>query len=107
MQFCPKCGSIMMPKRDGKKTIVACAKCSYKSSDTEDFSLKENIKKEEKPEVGVVDEDMETLPKTKADCDKCGNDEAYYWEIQTRASDEPATKFLKCTKCKHIWRDYS
>ncbi|MCX6710357.1 MAG: hypothetical protein NTV63_05415 [Candidatus Woesearchaeota archaeon] len=30
---------------------------------------------------------------------------------KTRVSEvnvnEPETKFLKCSKCKHIWRDYS
>lgn len=107
MQFCPKCGSIMIPKKEGKKTIVSCPKCHHKSSEAEELSFKENVKKKEEPEVGVVDSDIETLPTTAGDCDKCGNDKAYYWEIQTRAADEPATKFLKCTKCKHIWRDYS
>lgn len=105
MQFCPKCGSIMIPKKEGKKTIVVCSRCSYKTSDTKDLSFKESVKKEEK-NVAVVESDIEALPTTSADCKKCGNDKAYYWEVQTRAADEPATKFLKCTKCKHIWRDY-
>jgi DNA-directed RNA polymerase subunit M len=96
----------MLPKKEGKKTIVACSRCSYKTSDIKDFSFKESVKKEEKT-VSVVESDIETLPTTPAECKKCGNDKAYYWEVQTRAADEPATKFLKCTKCKHIWRDYS
>lgn len=106
MQFCPKCGSILMPKKEGKKTVLACSRCSYKSSDTKDLSIKESVKEKPK-DVGVVEKDVETLPTTDAECDKCGNNKAYYWEVQTRAADEPATKFLKCTKCKHIWRDYS
>lgn len=106
MKFCPKCGSIMMPKKEGSKTILACGRCSYKSPDTKDLSIKESIK--EKPKaVEVIEEDIETLPVTDGECGRCGNNKAYYWEIQTRAADEPATKFLKCTKCKHIWRDYS
>jgi len=40
------------------------------------------------------------------ECPKCGNKEAYYWTVQTRAGDEAETKFLKCTRCKHTWRDY-
>ncbi|MEK6946569.1 MAG: transcription factor S, partial [Nanoarchaeota archaeon] len=31
---------------------------------------------------------------------------AYFWLVQTRAGDEPETKFLKCEKCGHTWRDY-
>jgi len=106
MQFCPKCGSIMIPKKEGKKTIVACSRCNFKSNDVQELKLKESVK-EKKPDVGVVESDVETLPITEAECGKCGNNKAYYWEVQTRAADEPATKFLKCTKCKHIWRDYS
>ncbi|MBI2108536.1 transcription factor S, partial [Candidatus Woesearchaeota archaeon] len=31
---------------------------------------------------------------------------AYFWLVQTRAGDEPETKFLRCEKCSHTWRDY-
>ena len=106
MQFCPKCGSLMIPKKEGSKTIAVCSRCCHKSSDLKDMSLKENVKSTSK-DVTVVDKEIETLPTTEADCEKCGNNLAYFWEVQTRAADEPATKFLKCTKCKHIWRDYS
>jgi transcription factor S len=102
MMFCPKCGSILMPKKDGKKTIVACA-CGYKSK-SEEVKFGEKVEKQK--EVEVVHKEEEHLPLTKVECPKCGNLEAGFWEVQTRAADEPATKFLKCTKCKHIWRDY-
>jgi len=49
---------------------------------------------------------LEVLPKTVATCPKCGNNEAYYWEVQTRSADEPATRFFKCTRCGHVWREY-
>ena len=105
--FCPKCGSILLPKKEGGKTVVKCA-CGYRSEDKEAGKIKEMVK-EKSSKVDVVDnnEDYETLPKTKVECPKCRNPEAYFWEVQTRAADEPATKFMKCTKCKHIWRDYN
>ena len=31
MQFCPKCGSLILPKKDGGKTVVEC-KCGYKAA---------------------------------------------------------------------------
>jgi transcription factor S len=105
MQFCPKCKAILMPKRDGIKKLVVCS-CGYKSSDFGDVNVSEQVKNKGK-DVEVVDRDNEVDPITKAECPKCHNDEAYFWEIQTRAADEPPTKFMKCTKCKHIWRDYS
>jgi len=103
--FCPKCKTMLKPKEiDGRKVLV-CPNCGYRSDS--DAKIKEKKHKEEKRIKGVVYETDEMLPKTKAKCPKCGNDEAYFWEVQTRAADEPATKFLRCTKCKYTWRDYS
>ncbi|MBW2986201.1 transcription factor S, partial [Candidatus Woesearchaeota archaeon] len=31
MLFCKKCGSIMMPKKEGEKTFVICPKCGHKT----------------------------------------------------------------------------
>lgn len=101
--FCPKCGSIMRPKSEGAKKFLLCS-CGHKSAN-ESLAIKEKIKLSTS-RVGVVESEFNVDPKTEAKCPKCNNNEAYYWHIQTRASDEPETKFLKCTKCKHTWRDY-
>ena len=102
--FCPKCGSILIPKKEGKKTVLKCG-CGHKSTDTEATKIKEQVNKSE--EISVVEKDFETMPITEAECPKCHHKKAYFWEVQTRSADEPATKFLKCEKCKHIWRDYN
>ena len=104
MKFCPKCGTLMIPKKESGKTLLSCS-CGYKDSDSEGAKLKEEIK--EQKDVEVIDEDIETRPITDAECPKCGNNKAHYYLVQTRASDEPETKFLQCTECKHKWRDYS
>jgi len=58
-------------------------------------------------EIEVIEKtELETLPKTDAECDKCGHRTAFFWTVQTRAGDEPETKFLKCEKCGNTWRDY-
>ena len=67
--------------------------------------MEEEVKNKGK-KIDVVDKKMETLPKTKEDCPKCKNHEAYYWLVQTRAADEAATRFFKCAKCSHTWRAY-
>ena len=97
--FCPKCGSIMLTKK--------CS-CGYEAKEAGKLQITEK-KDEKKQELAVVDaeQDDKALPETEEECPKCGNKKAYFWEVQTRAGDEPATKFMKCTKCKHIWRDYS
>lgn len=43
----------------------------------------------------------------KIDCAKCGAKKVISWIEQTRASDEPPTRFYKCLKCGHTWRDYT
>lgn len=107
-QFCPKCKSILQPKKDEKGKVCMTCSCGYTDNKPAPSSIKEEKKKSETPETNfdVADEDIETLPKTKVECEKCGNDECYYWLIQTRAGDESETRFLKCTKCKHTWREY-
>lgn len=105
MMFCPKCGSILTQRKDNDKTFLGCS-CGYvlKSGNVE---VKEEVKQKDEDNMDVVDSNDETLPETDADCEKCGNKKAYFWLIQTRAGDEPETKFLKCTKCGHTWRDYA
>jgi len=105
--FCPKCGSLMMPKKAGKSVILACS-CGYKDKEGK-TELKETIivsKDEREIEIVESDADLKLLPKTKEECPECGHREAYFWTLQTRAGDEPETKFMKCCECKHTWRDY-
>lgn len=93
----------MLPK-EGK---VVCTKCgnSKKIKNRNEFKLSE--KKKEKKGVVIIEEDMKTLPKTRAECPKCKNMEAEWWLLQTRGADEPETRFLRCTKCSFTWREYN
>lgn len=79
--------------------------CGYRS-DEAPAVIKEEMKHVTK-EVKVADKDESgTLPLTDNKCKKCEHPRSYFWEVQTRAADEPATRFYKCEKCKHIWREY-
>ncbi len=104
MLFCPKCKSIMMPKMDKGKTVLKCS-CGHVQG-AENVKLSERSAKTEQRDIGAVDKEVDVRAKTDAECPKCKNGEAYTWEVQTRAGDEPPTKFMQCTKCKHTWRDY-
>ena len=105
--YCSKCGAIMLPQNDSGKVSFVCTKCkhSVKRVDSDSKVIKETVKKEER-KIEVVDEDTESLPVVKADCRKCGNGEAYFWTLQTRAGDEGETRFFRCTECKNTWREY-
>ncbi len=96
----------MPVKRDGKKILV-CRKCGYEEESNIDMKLKENIKNKNEDKIRVVEKNKSTLPVTEIRCEKCGNNEAEWWTRQTRSTDEPETRFYRCTKCGHTWREYS
>jgi len=102
MEFCPKCGAILVVNEKGK---AICAGCGYHPKKKPKLQLSEKIVK--KDEIKMIDESKErTDPITEIKCPKCGNKKAYFWTRQTRASDESETKFYECTKCNHTWRVY-
>ncbi len=107
VKFCPKCGSIMLPDR--KKGVFVCRNCGYEEpidpEDAKGYKMTQKVE-HKREDIPVIEQELETLPKVKITCPKCGNDEAYWWELQTRAGDEPSTIFYKCTKCGHVWRSY-
>ena len=101
MEFFPKCGSVLVEKDKKFK----CARCSYKPKGKIKIESKEKVA--EKQAVGIVKEkDTDVFPTTNAVCPKCGHREAYFWTSQTRGGDEAETRFFRCTKCKHTWREY-
>ena len=105
--FCPKCGSILIPKNEGGKAVLRCS-CEYVSSGAGFAKITEPAAKKPKEErlFEAAAEDKITAPVTEIECPKCHNGAAYYWTRQTRAGDEGETKFHQCTKCKHKWREY-
>ena len=101
MEFCPKCGCVLVEK----KKNFGCPRCSYTAKGKIKIESSEQIQL--KPKIGVIkDKETDVFPVTNANCPKCNNGEAYFWTSQTRAGDEAETKFFRCTKCKHTWREY-
>ncbi len=108
INFCEKCGGLLLPKKSGKRTTLICRRCGRRySTKSKDFKIAVSSTRE--PEkIIVVDKKsrFEVLPTTKIQCPKCENNEAYWWMQQTRAADEPPTRFFKCVKCNNVWREY-
>ncbi|MBI2449745.1 transcription factor S [Candidatus Pacearchaeota archaeon] len=100
MEFCPKCGTILVKKTKN----YGCPRCNYSLKGKIKMETSEKIEK--KGKVDVVKENVDILPITKFKCKKCGNEEAHFWTVQTRAGDEAETQFFRCTKCKFTHREY-
>jgi len=113
VQFCPTHEKILRRKKteDGKVLLI-CPLCDYSEPFAKD-AKKKNISKalakkivDNKTRVDDGNTAVVIKAKTKVACEKCGNDEAYYEQFQTRSADEPATTFYTCVKCNHKWREY-
>ncbi len=100
--FC-ECGGLMLPK-DGKLVCTKCGRIKELENEDEYRIVTEGGGK--KRDVVVVEEEVRTLPTTRAECRKCGNLEAEWWLLQTRKADEAETRFYRCTKCRYTWREY-
>ncbi len=108
MDFCPECGNLMNPEKKEGKVVLVCSTCEYeeKGTDETDKSYKMVEESEGKDETAVIEREQESLPKTANKCPECGHEKAYWWMQQTRSADEPTTRFYRCVKCNHTWREY-
>jgi DNA-directed RNA polymerase subunit M len=117
MEFCPKCGSRLTPKKTKTKEeetiVLACAKCGYKKP-IQGKKVEPKVAKviQHNPQqlVAVISKEeqkLRTLPTVRIECPKCSNNTAYVWQVQTRGADESSTQFLRCTKCNYTFREYS
>lgn len=109
MEFCTSCGKRMVLKRTVNGSILKCLKCNLeKIPKTVDVGLV-SLKKTKEPIVVITKEEqlLQTNPTTKIRCPKCENNLAITWQVQTRAGDEGATQFYRCTKCNFTFRLYT
>ncbi|MBD3318814.1 transcription factor S [Candidatus Woesearchaeota archaeon] len=101
MIFCKKCGSMMMPKQEKKRKIFIC-QCGETVEDATVTFTEEGNKEIENVEVA---DEPNVNPLIDAVCPKCKHGRAHYWTIQMRGADEPESRFFKCEKCGHTWRE--
>lgn len=110
VEFCPKCGNLMIPTKDNGKVVLKCRnpKCGAIKPLKENsfYTISEKLKHSPSEKTIVIEEEATLLPKTRIECPKCGWNEAYWWELQTRSADEAPTHFYRCVKCGHTWREY-
>lgn len=111
MQFC-ECGALLVPERQPNGLVQmkcpACGKSISSNSNSKAFEISQKIQHSELEKTVIIEEShgIQTMPTTTVKCEKCGYNEAVYWQLQTRSADEASTTFYRCKQCKHTWRDY-
>jgi DNA-directed RNA polymerase subunit M len=56
MEFCPKCGSMLLPKKSGRSTRLVCPRCKYKGKLKKPTAYKISEKGKEPKQVAVIEE---------------------------------------------------
>ena len=109
MEFCPTCGTLLKKSSTSNRDLV-CPK-GHNVGKKINKPIKEKLGKSDPDFLVMEESDMKKdqgLKSTiKIDCEKCHNQEGVWWSLQTRSADEPETRFYRCTKCNHTWRDYT
>jgi transcription factor S len=105
IEFCQKCGSILVPLKKGKSTYLKCRSCgTERKRDVKLLKIVEEV--HHRKGVTILEKDTTPLPLTEKMCPKCEHPRSHWWLQQTRSADEPPTQFFRCEKCKHTWREY-
>uniref|UniRef100_A0A7S0MUL6 DNA-directed RNA polymerase subunit n=1 Tax=Cryptomonas curvata TaxID=233186 RepID=A0A7S0MUL6_9CRYP len=105
--FCPYCANLLLVEAAPEGMHFACKTCPY------DYKVSKKIKKdvplEQKKVDDVLGDTFKNAPVTDliGGCPKCGHNKAYYFELQIRSADEPATRFYMCSgdNCGTKWKE--
>lgn len=105
-----------MPKKGKNESkgnvALVCPKCGFKKSlaTKKVKPITKVIEHSPQETIAVISKEeqkLRVLPTVRVECPKCGNNQAFVWQVQTRGSDESSTQFFRCTKCNFTFREYS
>ena len=85
--------------------LYYCRLCPYKYAVNETVVHHVQLKKKQTELVLSNDGESELGDRVEATCPKCGHDQAFFTQMQTRSADEASTIIYKCCKCMHKWRE--
>ncbi|MEA3329650.1 MAG: hypothetical protein U9Q06_02800 [Nanoarchaeota archaeon] len=98
MDFCKKCGKLIM----GNEEFEKCS-CGF-INQTKDISSSEKLKHPRKKGRGIIykKESEDGFPHK---CKKCGHEFSEVTDLGASYGDEASVYLFKCKKCKHTERD--
>lgn len=103
--FCPACGNLLLIDGTSETTKLKCRSCKFEMDFPKAREQYAQIHPLDVASFVIDNNSMKFRDKTSCVCEKCGNKEAWFTEVQIRSADEPATIFYCCTKCEHKWRE--
>lgn len=114
MDFCEECGGMLVSEKTDGESIMKCRSCGEEHKEVEgDYKVTEEKEEDPMDRLNVSsEEDQETTrPTTNKECPNCSENsedekEHEWWMEQTRASDEPPTRFYECTECGNVHKEY-
>lgn len=110
MDFCDECGGMLVSEKKDGQTVMECRDCgNVQDVDGGDYKVTEEKEDDPMNHLNVNEEGGEEAarPTTERECNVCDKEtEQEWWMKQTRASDEPATRFYKCRECGKVQKEY-
>jgi len=89
---------------------MKCRSCGASQEvDSDDYTVTEDKQEDPMDRLNVSSEDEQenTRPTCDKECPDCGEETVHeWWMEQTRASDEPPTRFYECTECGNVHKEY-
>ena len=100
MEFCEKCGALMLPKKDeGKKTItLACRECGHEKSvrSPPEYKVEHRIKHSPREKIIIVEEETKQSEEMTEDVIE-GPQSVVFDEAENRLHTEKAVLYLTLT----------
>jgi len=111
--FCPYCANLLVVEPFDGAMRFACKTCPYH------YNIGKRLKKAAHIEQKKVDDVLgdgfanAATADVIGGCPKCGHNKAYFFTVQIRSADEPATRFYRCASkaveptstCVHSWSE--
>mmetsp|Transcript_13479 Transcript_13479/g.19809 ORF Transcript_13479/g.19809 Transcript_13479/m.19809 type:complete len:119 (+) Transcript_13479:88-444(+) len=109
MRFCRECNNMLYPREDRmqKKLMFACRNCEYKEYVENPCIYVNRIIKATATKLDIIPPDITEDPtlqrSTDAHCEKCGFNEAVFFQAEQSAKSESLALIFVCCQCSHKW----
>ncbi|EPQ51866.1 hypothetical protein GLOTRDRAFT_80865 [Gloeophyllum trabeum ATCC 11539] len=111
LHFCSECNNLLYPKADSARRVMvyACRICAYDEVGENQCVYRNDLLTVTKEKVGVTTDlgSDPTLAHSNISCPRCGNEDAVFFQDQSKRKETRMILFFVCTKCDHSFMDPS